>query len=194
MHGLVNRSMECFVVDTYGVDAWCNVVSAAGLDFQSFEALLPYDDAVTEAVVIALSAELRTPTDILLTDIGTYLVSHRRMAAVRRLLRFGGETFTEFLFSLDDMQDRVRLAVSDLPFPTLELQDHMSSHYTLKVTHRMAGAGHVLLGMLRAMADDYGSLAFLEHKGRVNQTETVTIEVVQTDFAEGRAFALAGHT
>lgn len=191
MHGLINRSIQCFVSDSYGQETWREICTASEIGFENFEALLTYDPSVTEAVLGATAAQLAMPRDMVLEDLGTYLVSHPRMRALRRLLRLGGETFVEFLFSLDDLHDRARLAVSDLHFPVLELEDHFSSSYTLHLTHQRDGFGHVLVGVLRAMADDYGALAMLEHQGRRDNVETLSIELLQADFAEGRDFALA---
>ena len=190
MHGLVNRSIQCFLRDTYGAEAWGPIAADAGLDSQGFEAMLTYDDARTEAVLDAAARQLGNPRDMILEDLGTYLVSHPNVESVRRLLRFGGETFVEFLYSLDDLHDRARLAVRDLSIPVLELRDHGSTAFTLIVTHPRAGFGHVMVGVLRAMADDYGALAFLQHQGRKDGVETISIELLEAGFAAGREFAL----
>ena len=50
--------------------------------------------------------------------------------------------------------------------------------------------GHVLVGILRLMADDYGALACLEHCGAKDQTETIDIRLVHTSYAQGRTFVL----
>ena len=85
--------------------------------------MLVYDDDMTVRVLDALCADLNRPRAEMLEDLGTYLVSHPKMEDLRRLLRFGGVTYVEFLHSLDDLSDRVRLAVSDLCLPTLELRE-----------------------------------------------------------------------
>ena len=98
MHGLINRSIECFICDTYGEDTWGAVTARAMLGFQSFEALLRYKPEVTEKVLEAASAQLNMPREMVLEDLGTYLASAPRMEPVRRLLRLGGESYVEFLF------------------------------------------------------------------------------------------------
>ncbi len=191
MHGLINRSIQCFLRDTYGAAAWTAVAAQAGLGAEGFEALLSYEDRLTDAVLDAAAEHLDKPRDMLLEDLGTYLVSHPNVRAVRRLLRFGGESFIDFLHSLDELHDRSRLAVPDLAMPELELRDHSATAFTLLVRHPYPGFGHVSVGVLRAMADDYGVLAFLEFQGRKDAVETITIECVEIDFTEGRDFALA---
>ncbi|MEX0311139.1 MAG: heme NO-binding domain-containing protein [Tateyamaria sp.] len=190
MHGLINRAIQRFVTDSYGQDKWVEATRHADLDFVEFEAMLVYPHNVTPAVLDAVSAVLNRPRNDIMEDMGTYLVSHPNVEALRRLLRFGGVTFVEFLHSLDDLPDRARLAVSDLRLPRIELRDHSPTHFSLVCQSPIAGYGHVMMGILRTMADDYGTLAFLEHTGAGNGVETISITLVETEFAEGRVFDL----
>jgi len=190
VHGLINRSIQCFLCDTYGRATWGEIVAAADLGVENFEAMLSYDNVQTEAVLNAASDCLAKPRDMVLEDLGTYLVSHPNQRRLRRLLRFGGESFVDFLHSLDELPDRARLAVPDLTMPQLELNAHVAGTFTLAVTHEHPGFGNVMVGVLRAMADDYGSLALLEFQGRRGCAETIKIELLDVGFAQGRHFEL----
>ncbi|WP_299678980.1 heme NO-binding domain-containing protein [uncultured Roseobacter sp.] len=190
MHGLINRAIQRFVVDSYGAPQWAAVARRADLGFVEFEAMWTYDDAITPRVLAAVSDILDRPYDELMEDIGTYLVSHPNLEALRRLLRFGGVTFVEFLHSLDDLPDRARLAVADLTLPRLELREHGPHQYSLTCVGDIPGCGHLFTGVLRAMADDYGALVFLEHRGEADGVETVSIALLEADYAEGRGFEL----
>lgn len=192
MHGLVNRAIECFVRDTYGDARWIDVVRAAALDVDRFEAMLRYDPAVTWQVLDAITGTLGKARDDVLEDIGTYLVSHPNTEALRRLLRFGGVDFVEFLHSLDELPDRARLAVDDLDLPQLELRDCGAERFILALRSERGGFGHVMIGVLRAMADDYGALVTLVHNGLRDGAEEIEIALVETDYAEGRSFHLGG--
>ncbi|MEH7829022.1 heme NO-binding domain-containing protein [Gemmobacter denitrificans] len=192
MHGLINRAIQCFVRDTYGGAIWSAVAREAGLRFDSFEPMLTYDPSLTDAVIDAASTLLRRPRDTVLEDLGIYLVSHPNLQALRRLLRFGGVTYEDFLHSLDDMPDRARLAVPDIDLPNLALTDHSGTEFSLSCRSEIAGAGHVIVGMLRAMADDYGVLGLVDHQGTDEQgDEVIAITLAQTGFSEGRRFDLA---
>ncbi|MEC3861876.1 heme NO-binding domain-containing protein [Mesobacterium sp. TK19101] len=191
MHGLIFRSFQNFLTDTYGADCWLGVVDAAALDFAEFEAMLGYDAALAHRVLAAAEKVLGKSRDTLLEDMGTYLVSHPNTQSVRRLLRFGGADFIDFLHSLDDLQDRVRLALSDLDMPALALTDDGPQQFTLNCRGFGGLFGHVFVGLLRAMADDYGALVCLEHKGRTGDCETIAITVFHASYAEGRSFDLA---
>ncbi len=192
MHGLINRSIQCFLRDTYGQSVWIRVARDAGLGFDSFEAMLIYDRGVTQAVIDAASRVLARPAETVLEDLGHYLVSHPNVQSLRRLLRFGGVTFVDFLYSLEDLPGRGRLALPDLDLPAFSLTDSSGEYFSLTCLFPMPGAGHVIVGLLRAMADDYGALAFLEHDGTwPDGAEVITIHVSHQTYSEGRQFDLA---
>jgi hypothetical protein len=195
MHGLINRSIQCFLRDTYGADFWAEIVLESRLGFDNFEAMLTYDPRLTEAVLNAAAELLRRPRDSILEDYGTYLVSHPNLEALRRLLRFGGGSFVEFLQSLEDMRGRGQLALPDLDLPDLVLVEEHPDQYQLHCHGSTQGVGHVMMGLLRAMADDYGTLVLLEHSGKNELSESLSIQLLDARFAEGRRFDLAasGH-
>jgi hypothetical protein len=63
--------------------------------------------------------------------------------------------------------------------------------FRLTIAPGFAGAGAVALGLLRAMADDYGALALLEVGAEAGDGAAVlTIRLLDADHAEGRAFTL----
>lgn len=190
MHGLINRAIQSFVCATYGKNRWLRTTEAAGLDFVEFEAMLIYDDEVFHRVLNALSVDLNRPVAEILEDLGTYLVSHPNMEGLRRLLRFGGVTYVEFLHSLDDLADRVRLAVSDLRLPALELREISANEYELFCSAGLPGYSNVMAGILRAMADDYGALVILSQGAPRGDADAISIMLVETAFAEGRHFDL----
>ncbi|WP_380057695.1 heme NO-binding domain-containing protein [Falsihalocynthiibacter sp. SS001] len=195
MHGLINRSIQCFTRDMYGPQLWAKVISRSEFETDNFETMLSYSDDSTFTLLDNLAKELAKSREDILEDIGTYLVSHKNVEALRRLLRFGGVTFEDFLHSLDDLHDRAKLAVSDLELPHLTLREHATGRYSLKCQSSLVGYGssfgHVMVGLLRAMADDYGALVLLEHEGRQNGVEVISIHLLESAFAEGRAFSLA---
>ena len=190
MHGLVNRALQRFLTDTYGKEIWDEVQSQAALPFDGFESMLHYEDRFTGDVISAASAVLLKDRCAVLEDLGTYLLSHPNQEGLRRLMRFGGDTFFDFLQSLDDLSGRARLALPDLDMPDLVIHQHSQTRFVLAVRWGQPGAGSVFLGALRAMADDYGALAFFEAEAGVAEEERVVIDLVDPAFASGRSFSL----
>lgn len=190
MHGLINRAIQSFVCNTYGKSRWIRVTEQAHLGFVEFEAMLVYDDETSMRVLQELCTELGRSQSEILEDLGTYLVSNPNTEALRRLLRFGGVTYLEFLHSLDDLPDRARLAVSDLNLPMLELREEAQGQFTLACQNGLPGYANVMMGVLRAMADDYGALVMLEHSSVEETFELIQITLIESAFSEGRSFEL----
>ncbi len=194
MHGLINRAIQTFVCQTYGNDLWYRVTEAAELGFTEFESMLIYEEDLTHKVLDALCTDLGRPQAEVLEDLGTYLVSNPTVEALRRLLRFGGVNYVEFLHSLDDLPDRARLAVDDLDIPRLELREQIAGQFSLTCGPGLPGFGWVMMGVLRTMADDYGALVFLEYSGKRDNDEVISITLIETAFSEGRSFELGART
>jgi hypothetical protein len=192
MHGLVNSAIEIFVREVFGDQQWRQISAKSGLGFTRFEGMLSYDDRLTHAVIETLCDTLGRPRPDLLEDVGTFLVSHPRTERLRRLMRFSGETYLEFLLSLDDLPDRVRLAVSDLHLPEISLLDLGAGRFDLLCGQQIDGFHHVLTGVLRAMADDYGALVTLAPKGILQDRHVIGIRLVDDSFNPARDFALGG--
>jgi hypothetical protein len=203
MHGLMNVAIQSYFLDTFGAQNWRVIVDRAGLSQilgpDGFEPMLSYDDALTESMLDSASACLGRGRDALLEDLGTYLATAPKLERLRRLLRFGGPTYTEFLFSLDDLKGRAQLAVSDLHLPLLDIEEIEPGHFVLDCTGTTRGIGHVILGVLRALADDYGALVVLDHLGEQpcdaqagRFRERMMITVHDPAFHTGRRFVLAG--
>lgn len=191
MHGLIIRSFEGFLRNTYGAEVWDDVTNGLDAGIDRFEPMFHYDDALAARLVEIAAARLGKPADGLFEDFGIYLVTHPSSERVRRLLRFGGVDYEDFLGSLEDLAGRARLAVPDLELPRLDLVDLGVGEYRLSLVTPLVGAAPVYLGLLRALADDYGALVMIVLDGRVNGAERLSIRLLKADFAQGRGFALA---
>ena len=194
MHGMINRALEGFARDTYGDALWFSVLEEVELAPDAFDAAFLSYAALTDRVLDALSRALRKEPEEVLEDLGTFLVASPKMNSVRRLLRFSGEDFEEFLYSLNELPARARMALPDLDLPALDLAEGVGGGLLcLRVhgTNRMRrGYGHVMLGLLRAMADDYGALIVLDHCITRDGVEEIGIQLLETEFAKARDFAL----
>jgi Haem-NO-binding len=188
VHGLVNRSIQTFLRDTYGSDLWHRVATASGAPAHGFEAMLMYPDDMTDAVLSCAAQELRKPVDILLEDFGTHLTS---VEALRRLLRFSGAEYADFIEAIEELPGRAQLAVPEIDLPVLDLQSDAPGCYNLTACGPRSAFAPVLAGVLRGMADDYGSLALIDGPVRAGDQATIRIELLETRFAAGRDFQLA---
>lgn len=191
MHGLIFSSFQSFVCATYGDARWAVILRQAGCEVSRFEPMLHYDTGLIEGILSAAQEILDKPRDALLEDLGTFLVTHPSTSGIRRLLRFGGADFTDFLHSLDDLPERARLAIPDLDMPKLMLSEFNDNTFQLTCQSVHSFFGPVFVGLLRAIADDYGALVFLEQLGRDGQADMISVAVIKQAFAAGKGFRLA---
>lgn len=206
MQGLINRAIEAFLTDTFGTGLWMQAAQGASIRDADGFAAIGHDEPLHALEMLNTAARvLNRPRDSLLEDLGAFLVSNPRFDPLRRLLRFGGVSFTDFLHSLEDLQGRTRLAVPELELPELTMEAEAPGQFRLVCHACPEGFGHVLAGALRALADDYGALAVLVHQGTSarrttgatvpdgpgNDDEIILIELYDPAFHAGRRFQLA---
>ncbi|QXT40963.1 heme NO-binding domain-containing protein [Gymnodinialimonas ceratoperidinii] len=188
---MINRALQGFVIETYGKDVWDEVRSVADLRFDEFEAMLRYEDALTLSCFNAVTQVMSLPEISVLEDLGIYLITHPPLDPLRRLLRFGGASFTEFILSLDELAERGRMAIPDIELPEFSVRQIGPDEFEVTAHWSMPGIGGILLGALRAMADDYGALAILNLEPFDGRAERLTITIHDTHHAAGRQFLLA---
>lgn len=190
MHGLVNSAIQKFAVETFGRAVWLSVLRSSGGPPSGFETLLTYPGDLTETLVQSLSEALKRPVADVLEDLGTFLVTCPDLEAVRRLLRFGGHDFKELLHSLAELQERAGIVVPGLDLPKVIVREHIGGQFSLTIIHPIPGTGHVICGIIRALADDYGALVLLDHLGRQGDIETLEVGILDSRYAMGRSFQL----
>lgn len=186
MHGLAHKAFHGFVLASFGPQVWAELLVRVRVPVQ--EIFAPQDPAVLDAMVGAAATVLDRPADAILEDFGSHLAG---IGQLRRLLRYGGDDFLDFLISLEDLADRCRLALPSLTLPEMRLTAVARSRFVLVIEGGPPGIGHVLTGLVRAMADDYGALALLEHRDGGQGDEAVTIDLVDAGHQAAKAFSLA---
>jgi hypothetical protein len=188
MHGLINRSVQNFLNETYSEGLWRDIARSLCISPGGFEPMLHYPDSLTEALIDTAAARLGKPRLVLLEDLGAHLVS---IEPLRRLLRFGGVDFSEFVLSLDELEGRGVMTLPELELPSLVLCEAAGGRFRLEVRAVWSGWVAIVAGLLRAMADDYGALALIEIASEKDGVGIVNVTLHDARFAEGRRFDLA---
>lgn len=187
MDALLLRSLQGYVLDTFGVASWQEVCRRAGMTVETFEPMLRYDPGTADRIAALVAGVLGRPVEAIWEDVGTYLVTNPDREGVRRLLRFGGMSYGEFLHSLEELPGRARLAMPDLDLPEVTLDEVGPDQYQLCCQSHLMGTQRVLVGMLTAMADDYGALCLIEPVA----ADRTMISVLDSRHAKARSFNLA---
>jgi hypothetical protein len=195
MFGLLLRSIQSYLRDTFGAAVLARVLRAAGQPAEGFEPMLPYDVSVLDRMLQVCAEELHRPAEQMLEDVGTFLVADSAHGGLRRLLRFGGANFTDFLHSLEELPDRARLALPGLDLPEFRLMEVAPCTYKLLIGCPIQALFPVVLGTLRAMADDYGALVLIDADpapaGGAAAGGVLTVQLLMAEHGSGRRFDLS---
>lgn len=184
MHGLVNRLIEEFLRARYGESLWRKVALACEVDPRGFHTLRAHPDRLTRQLMTTAAAEIGVNVGDLSEDVGAWLV---QLEPVRRLLRFSGRDYTEFLLALEQLPGRAEMVVPNLGLPTLTVIEEGGDQFVVHINGAPGLWAYLLAGVLRQMADDYGALALITvDKARGG----ILVEVPDGDFAHGRSFDL----
>lgn len=180
---MINRSLESFLRTTYGDAIWQEILHLAGIDQGGFLAMVSARPRDTRRVVRAAARILNKPVSELLEDLGAWLV---RLESIRRLLRFGGTDFVDFVHSLDELPGRARMILPDIPEHELIVERHDPQTYRIRLEHMPRDWIWALAGALRGMADDYGTLALIVVSG-----QSIDLSIALEDHATSRPFDLS---
>ncbi|MEM7439705.1 MAG: heme NO-binding domain-containing protein [Pseudomonadota bacterium] len=184
MHGMVNKGLQTYVTDIFGGEVWEDICVTGGLSQYNFETMLTYDDDLTDKIVEGATKVLNRSHDDILEDFGTHVAGAEGLPLVRQLLQFGGENFEEFLESLEELHDLCRIVLPELDVPVFCLENSVPGSCVLHYTFTKAGYGTVFLGILRAVASAYDTLALVDHIAEPGSKEgRFDITVLQMDLS-----------
>ena len=196
MHGLICKSLEGFLKDCHGDNAWQSVLRRVDAWFDRFEMLRIYDNALIAEVLLAAAEEIDDDPYHILEDMGHWLCTHPPMEPFRRLIRFSGATFVDLIYSLDEIRDRAAMALPGIDLPCFAVSEREPGCFDVVARWEVPGACAMLRGILRAMADDYGALAVVGEVTRLRDgsvcVERLSLEVYDPAFQAPREFALGG--
>jgi hypothetical protein len=187
MDALLLRSLQSYVIDTFGLVRWQAVCRRADLVFDTFEPMLWYAPGTADRIGQAAAEILARPVEAVWEDVGIHLVTHPDREGVRRLLRFGGVSYSDFLHSLEELPGRARLALAELELPELTVVAIGEDRFELCCRSHLRATQRVLVGLLTAMADDYGALCLI----LPGADDRTTVSVLDSRHAKARRFDLA---
>lgn len=163
MYGLVNNGVRNFVLENYGEDTWSEICAKASVDADEFETMAAYDDAVTYALVGAVSSTLDVPAEKVLEIFGDYWVGYAKSTAVGKLIDQGGDTLWERLRGLDDMHERIQMTMPDLAPPSFDLEDMRDGTHRLHYFSERDGLAPMVVGLLHGLATECGVKIKVDH-------------------------------
>ncbi len=191
MHGMVHKGISVFVTESFGAAEWDGLCQVLGIDVDPASAT-QLNDFVATQILFNLAERTNRPKREVMEDYGMFLMTADVTSGIRRLMRFGGADFVEYIDSLEELPGRIRLAIDDFVLPPLTVTQESDTKYKVWVETKMGAFTFVLIGMFRAMADDYGTLCEIKHDKRTEKGDMISIEIFDLGFDKGRDFSLVG--
>lgn len=171
MHGVIGAAIEHYIRSEFGEECWTTTATKAKIPGQRFEPMLQYDDHLLDDVLCELGLQLERAKEDILEDLGTFLVTNGDIIWLPRLLRFGGVNYADFIRQLPQVPKRVALAAFDFGLPKLAVSNPKRGRFELKIESDLPHWSSILLGLLRSMSDQYGTLC------AVNALDTTRLEI-----------------
>lgn len=163
MYGMVNDAVRTFIVENHGEDVWLRICEDAGVTTREFEQLLTYNDDITYRLVGSISKHLGMDAADVLKHFGQYWPEYARDTSVGKMIRFGGDSFIETLQSLDEMHERVKIAMPEIRPPSFELETVGEDSYRLHYYSDRDGLGPMVIGLLYGLAAQKQTSIEVEH-------------------------------
>ena len=190
MYGLVNNGIRTFIAEHYGEEAWCAICADAGVDDVSFESMMSYEDAVTYDLVGAICRKLDLTAEQVLEMFGHFWVGFSSETSIGKVMQFQGDSFVDRLASLDEMHDRVRLAMPHLMPPSFEFEEGADGMHRLHYHSHRKGLQPMVMGLLRGLSEESGieiAVRIAESRGDGHDHDVFEIRVVDASKAAGES-------
>jgi len=156
MYGMVNRSIEEFIVRQHGEAAWRATKKRASVDAEVFLSMRPYPDEVTYRLVVGACEELQLDADALLRDLGANWVSFAAKTSYGRLMNNSGETLPAFLRRLDALHSKVGMGCPELKPPSFRVKEIAEGELELQYFSKREGLQSFVIGLIRGLGERFG--------------------------------------
>ncbi|WP_299850287.1 heme NO-binding domain-containing protein [uncultured Roseovarius sp.] len=182
MYGMVNEGIHTFIQANYGDGTWQSICDKAGLDRREFERMASYDDAITYSLVGAIVDQTGISQDEVLQIFGGYWIEFVNQSNFGKLMRMSGDSFVDRVNGLDDMHDRILLAMPHLKPPSFELEGVGDKTYHLHYYSDREGLSPMVIGLLYGLASDTGEKIRVTHLPATPETSDHEVfEIVMLD-------------
>lgn len=163
MYGMVNKAVECLVVERFGEDVWARIKARADIGEEFAVRMQAYPDALTYRLVGAASEVLALPAETVLEVFGEYWVEFAAREGFSSLLEPAGQTFAGFLARLDAMHTRIALQMPALRPPSFHCEELPDGRIKLSYWSEREGLAPMVRGLVQGLARRFAVRVATEH-------------------------------
>lgn len=178
MLGLINRGLRAFVIKFHGRSHWQELVATQPEVPSDFEVLMDYPLSMTELLISEISELRGTSQRDVMEDLGTFALTSFWDARLRDLLLSCGRDFDQFMQNLTDLLIGFSRVEQSCDIERIEVIEKIESHYEVRFRGSTGMASYLVLGLFRALADQYGALVTCSHRNVLSDGEPFDVFTV----------------
>ncbi|GFR46278.1 hypothetical protein Agub_g7832 [Astrephomene gubernaculifera] len=151
MIGWINLSVEAFICDSFGRDAWQRIVQEARVDC-NWVSSCPYPDKITYDLVITGAGILGVTVPQALEAYGQYFVNYVIKQGYTRLMKSLGSNIAEFLANLNNLHLHLTMGFPSMVAPAFRVEQVTSNSLLLHYHSMRPALWPIVSGVLKGAA------------------------------------------
>ena len=184
MYGLVNQAIHDLIISQHGEEKWSAICERAGLGrgpgTGEFEAMKPYPDGMTYALVGAAAEVLGSDPASLLRAFGEYWITFTAEEGYGHMMDLFGRDFMTCLKNLNGMHAHMGVMMPELQPPRFQVEEQGKGRFKLHYYSKRAGLAPMVTGLLEGLARKHNTQIRIDQlpRGPGDEHETFEIEVL----------------
>jgi hypothetical protein len=163
MYGLLNQSVQAYVVSRHGDTMWTRLSEEVCPGDPPFLALDLYPDGVTYGLVAALAAATGEPAEAILTDVGAFFTGYFATRGYDDLMRATGGSFAQFVRNIDLLHAQISIMFPRVQVPSFRVTEESGTSLRLHYYSSRDGLAPMVTGMLQGVAERFGQNLHMRH-------------------------------
>jgi len=155
MYGIINKSIQDLITQTFGADKWDAVKEKSGIDIDFFLSNEPYNDDITYKLAGAASEVLGISVDEVLHAFGEWWILKTGKEKYAGLIEAGGKNLSDFLINLPLFHNRIMLMYPKLTPPEFKVSNISENSIHVHYHSKREGLQEFVRGLLVGLSKMY---------------------------------------
>ena len=177
MYGIINQAVKDLICAQGGQELWIRVCEDAGIGLQEFDALEPYSDDVTFALVAAASKHLGVPETEVLRQFGHHWILFTAAQGYGEIMNMFGRDFRSCLKNLNRMHGHMGAMMPHLRPPRFVVDECSDDRFVLHYYSDRVGLGKLVVGLLEGLAQKYQERICIDYIDREECSDHEQFEI-----------------
>ena len=184
MYGLINKAIQCYVEETYGVDKWEHLKQTASCDVDFFISMDSYDDSISYNLIKAVPEVLGVSPVHFLENIGEFWVSYVGNGDYKEIFKMAGSDFVFFIQNINNMHSRIMAIIPNLVPPIFICKNITKNSMVVDYFSKREGLAPMVVGLFKGLAVWFKLEMKIEWG--IKKTEKINYDQFYIEFTPGK--------